>query len=85
MIVSQCDGGSDTEMLRMSESGEFETANGDGSVGEGVVEEPAPVDVAPRATQHVAAFRILETWSLVEIFQRRACVMRSVLFIMKVA
>ena len=73
MIVSQRDGGSDTETLRMSESGEFETASGDGlSVGEGVVEEPAvfedPVDVAPRATQHVA----------------RACVMWSVPFIMKV-
>ena len=44
----------------MSESGELETTSGDGlSVGEGVVEEPAvfedPVDVAPRATQHVAA------------------------------
>ena len=46
----------------MSESGELETASGDGlSDGEGVVEEPAmfedPVDVAPRADQHVAAFR----------------------------
>ena len=55
----------------MSESGELETASGDDmSVGEGVVEEPAtfedPVDVAPRTTQHVAAFRILETWSLAE-------------------
>ena len=90
VIVSQRDGGSDTETLRMSESGELETASGDGlSVGEGVVEEPAvfedPVDVAPRATQHVAAFRTLETWSLAEIFQRRACVMRSVPFIMKAA
>ena len=71
VIVSQPDGGSDTETLRMSESGELETASGDGlSVGEGVVEEPAvfedPVDVAPRATQHVAAFRTLETWSLAE-------------------
>ena len=44
-----------------------------------------PVDVAPRASQHVAAFRTLEAWSLTEIFQRRACVMRSVPFIMKAA
>ena len=83
VIVSQRDGGSDTETFRMSESGELETASGDGlSVGEGVVEEPAVFqDVASRATQHVAAFRTLETWSLAEIFQRRACVMRSVPFI----
>ena len=37
VIVSQRDGGSDTETLRMSESGEVETASGDGlSVDEGV-------------------------------------------------
>ena len=44
-----------------------------------------PVDVAPRASQHVAAFRTLEAWSFAEIFQRRACVMQSVPFIMKAA
>ena len=90
VFVSQRDGGSDTETLRMSESGELESASGDGlSDGEGVVEEPAmfedPVDVAPRASQHVAAFRTLEAWSLAEIFQRRARVMRSVPFIMEAA
>ena len=90
VIVSQLDGGSDTETLRRSESRELETASGDGlSDGEGVVEEPSmfedPVNVAPRASQHVAAFRTLEAWSLAEIFQRRACVMRSVPFIMKAA
>ena len=88
LIVSQRDGGSDTETLRGSESGELETASGDGlSEGEGVVEEPSifedKVDAAPRASQHVAAFRTLEAWSLAEIFQRRACVMRSVPFIIK--
>ena len=51
MIVSQRDGGSVTKTLRGSESGELETASGDGlSEGEGVVEEPSmfedPVDVA---------------------------------------
>ena len=47
--------------LRRSESGEPE--------GEGVEE--------PRASQHVAALRTLEAWSLAEIFQRRACVSAS--------
>ena len=42
-----------------------------------------PVEFDPRPSQCNAAFRILEGVSLVEIFHRRACVMRSVPFVVR--
>ena len=76
-------GESDTDSI-----GDGAISSGDDGVSEGVPQvEPTAVEVSlefdPRQSQCTVAFRMLEGVSLVEIFHRRACVMRFVPLIVR--
>ena len=79
-------GESDTDSIENVENtsgddGKSEGDPQDAAVEATVAEDPVEFDLRP--SQHIEAFRMLEGVSLVDVFHRRACVMRSVPFIVR--